>query len=262
MRVQLGVLATLPILCSAGVALAQAAYVPGAALVNPAISGNTDYDGWIGLASGNYPGYGGFPGTGAWPAAIGSNRTLDNTFNASEPGDAGFTKLSSGIGGGAFPAGSSIYFGGFSADINYYGGTLAVFDETPVANLQNVIFQIQIGEAWGYDFYDGLLPTLSFNGGEQQLEAGYSTIVEQFYNGTVEMPTGPEDVFINTYLLQWDLSGIDVDITDFSISFAGVQHAQIYSLRLDQSDLFTAVPTPGSLALFGLGSLLMARRRR
>ncbi|MDX9912178.1 MAG: hypothetical protein RBS39_10130 [Phycisphaerales bacterium] len=266
----------------AGPAFAQ--YVPGEALVNPSITGNTQYDGWIGLTSGNYPGYGAFPGSAAWPAPIGSNRTLANTFNSAEPGDAGLIKLGNGTGGGPYPAGQGIYFGGFSAEINNNGGTLAVTDSTPVADLRNVIFQVQIGEAWTFDFFNHEMPTLSFNGGSQQLAATTSLTLEQFYNGTVDMPTGPEDVFINTYLLQWDLSGIAMPITDFSVSFTGVQHAQLYGLQLNQSDVYTrigrvrsplgygvqgdvsaafaAIPAPGALSLVGLGGLVAMRRRR
>jgi len=250
----------LPVLSLTTVALAD--FVPGAALVAPALPGDTQYDGWIGLTSTNYAGYGGFPGSAAWPAPIGSNRTAANTFNAAEPGDAGVIKTSNGTGGGPYPAGGSIYFGGFSADVNNFGGTLAVSDAAPVAGLSNVVFQVQIAEAWTFDFYNGVLPTLSYNGGTQQLAATASLITDQFFNGTIEMPSGPEDIFINTYLLQWDLSGVSATVSDFSISFSGVQHAQLYGMQLDQSNVYSPVPAPGALALAGLGALAAARRRR
>lgn len=245
-----------------GAAAAQPVFVAGEALINPAIAGNTDYDGWVGLTAGNYPGFGGFPGTSAWPSGIGSNRALDNSFNASESGDAELVKVSNGAAGGPYLASGSIYFGGFSSELNYDGGTLAVQDSTPVSDLQNVIFQIQIGEAWGYDLHNRELPVLEFNSGAQALSATNSLLIDQFYNGTVEMPTGDEDVFINTYLVQWDLSGIAEPITSLSVSFTGVQHAQLYALRLDQSDVYTPVPTPGALALVGLGGAVSLRRRR
>jgi hypothetical protein len=240
-----------------------------ASFVNPNLSGNTQYDGWDDyqsapsdprtniVASAN-PGFPGFPGSGAWPAAgIGSGSTGS--------GDATLHKTTNGTGGGPYPASGSIYFGGFSGAINNNGGTLAVRDATPVAGVENVVFQVQIGEAWTYDFFNGALPTLSFNGGSQNLVATASQLVDSLFNGTVQMPTGPEDVFINTHLLQWDLSGLG-PITDFTVSFTGVQHAQVYGLRLDQSDSFAlvSVPEPTSLAFWAIGALAMtvSRRRR
>ena len=255
------VLSTAALALLAGAAQAQT-YTPGQALTDPGLVGNTQYDGWIGLTSSNYPGFGGFPGTSDWPGAIGSNRTADNQFNAAEPGDAELVKVANGNGGGPYLAGGSIYFGGFSADINNNGGTLAVTDTTPVDDLNNVVFQIQIGEAWTFDFLDEALPTLSYNGGDQQLAATTTLITERFYNGTVDMPTGPEDVFINTYMLQWDLTGVAEPITDFSVEFTAVQHAQLYGLQLDQSDVYTPVPTPGALACAAAAGLIATRRRR
>lgn len=254
-----------PAVCVATLAVpaasALADFVPGAALIDPAVQGASQYDGWIGLTSANYSGYGAFPGTAPWPGPIGSNRTAANTFNAAEPGDAGLIKVANGAGGGPFVAGSSVYFGGFSADANTFGGVLAVTDATPVANLENVVFQIQISEAWGYDFFDDALPTLSFNGGSQALAAANVLTIERLHNGTVEMPTGTEDLFINTYLLQWDLRGVAEPIDAFGISFAGVQHAQLYGLRLDQSDVYVPIPAPGAASLVALGLLAAARRR-
>lgn len=246
----------------AAAAATHAGYEPGAVLFEPALTGNTQYDGWINLNSVSYPGYGGFPGNGSWPSGIGSNRTLSNTFNISEPGDALLLKTGNGTGGGPYLAGGSIYFGGFSADINNPGGSLAVSDTTPVADLRNVVFQVQIGEAWTFDFVNHALPTLSFNGGSQNLAATTTVTVERFFNGTVQMPTGEENVYINTYLLQWDLSAIAGPITDFRANFTGVQHAQVYGLRLDQSDVYTTVPAPGAAALLAVGMGAMSRRRR
>lgn len=238
-----------------------AIFTPGEAIVNPGLSGTTQYDGWLGLTAGNNPGYPGFPGTAPWPGPIGSNQAGS--------GDAGLLKIANGIGGAPYPASGSIYYGGFSGDVNNNGGTLAVSDNTPVANLANVVFQIQIGEAWTYDFFNHVQPTLSYNGGAQDIAATGSFVLEKFYNGTVTMPTGDEDVFINTYLLQWDLSGISGPITDFSIQFTGVQHAQLYSLRLDQSDVYipygdvvATTPEPSTQALMGMGFAALPLLRR
>lgn len=231
---------------------------------DPVLPGTVSYDGWDNLTAANNPGFPGFPGTGAWPSGgIGSNE--------SGSGDATLVKVSNGTGGGPYPAGGSIYYGGFSAAINNNGGTLAVTDATPLANLTNVVFLIQIGEAWTYDFFNSVLPTLSFNGGSQNLAATDSALVDQLFNGTVTMPTGEEELFINTYLLQWDLSALAGTVTDFAINFTGVQHAQLYALDLYQSDVYASlfdtepvVPEPATLGMIGLGLSMagLARRKR
>lgn len=88
---------------------------------------------------------------------------------------------------------------------------------------------------------------MSFNGGLQNISATASTVLDRFYNGTVQMPSGPEDVYINTYLLQWDLSAVG-PVTSFSIQFDGVQHAQVYALRLDESNEYAPVTTDEAAA--------------
>jgi hypothetical protein len=245
----------------AGAALAGP-FVPGAALVDPGLSGNTQYDGWIGLTNANYPGYGNFPGSGNWPGTIGSNRTAANTFNASEAGDATLAKAANGAGGGPFVGSSSVYFGGFLTSPNNLGGQIAFADATPVANLKTVTFQLQIAEAIGYDLYNRAFPVLSYNGGSQNLAGVFNQRIERFDNGTFQSPIGPDTLWINTYFIQFDLSGVVDPITDFKVSVTGAMHAQVYGARLDQSDVFTAVPTPGALSVLGLTGLVAGRRRR
>ncbi len=231
-------------------------------ITDPNLAGNTQYDEWTtaGLTSAVNTGYGSFPGTAPWPGPIAST----------EGGDAGLSKLSNGAGGGPVPFNSSLYFAGFSAAPNSLGGALAISDSTPVGGLANVVFQIQIGQALGFDFYDDVLPALSYNGGSQNLAASFATVTDRIETGTFETPDGSvEPIYTNTHLLQWDLSGIS-GITDFTISFSGVQHAQIYGLRLDQSDVFNslapvaAVPEPTSVALLacGLAAVLYGARKR
>ena len=239
--------------------------VPGATVVN---------NEWRNLSSvaqngvaGNvgYPSF--FSSTSPWPSAINSQ------FNTG--GDAAqLTKVSNGVGGAPYPAGGSLYFAGFSGDANLDGGTVRVTDSTPVAGLENVVFQVGIGEASTYDYFNRAAPLLSYttaSGSFSSIAATYSETLEKFFNGTVEMPTGTENIYINQYAYQWDLSGVTDAITSFNISFTGVQHAQVYGLTLSQSDVFsqavnvTAVPEPETYAMMlaGLaGVVAMARRRK
>jgi hypothetical protein len=227
-----------------GAAMGQ--YTAGVALIDPGLRGTVQYDGWIGLTAANYPGYGSFPGNAPWPGPIGSNRTPGNVFHSGEPGDAVLARISGGAGGGPFPQTAAIYFGGFSSFPNTFGGILGVTDSTPVPGLKNVVFQVQIGEALTHDFYDGQLPVLSFNGGTQAISPTRTLLLEQYFAGTVQMPTGLENLHNNTYLLQWDLTSIAEPITDFTISFAGVQHAQVYGMALHQSDVYRPVGPPAT----------------
>lgn len=250
-RSVVGIALAFGVLASAGTALA--AFVPGASLVNPGLSGNTSFSAWTSLNAGTYPGFGAFPGTGAWPSSLNPN--------VAGSGSAKLGKVANGAGGGPYVASGSIYFGGFSSTVNFFGGTLAVSNATPLTNLSNIVFQLQIGEAWTYDLYNHVLPVLSYNGGAQNIAATYSAVTEKYDNGTVTMPTGEETVYINTYMLQWDLSALG-PISSYSIAFSGVQHAQVYSARVDESDVYSRIPSAGSLALFGVAGLASVRRRR
>lgn len=218
---------------------------------DPELGGTAKHSEWTNrvLTRDENPDLYNFPGSTPWSRPI----------NADEGGVASLVFVAPGTGGGPLPIGSGLYFGGMSGATNYFGGTLAVVDASPVAGLANVVFQIQIAEAFGYDFFDQLLPTLTYNGGSDGIGASYSAITDQTQTGVFPVNGVNEPIYTNTYLLQWDLSGVAEAITQFSITFSGVQHAQIYGLRLDQSDAFTsldptaAVPEPASVALFCLG---------
>lgn len=239
--------------------------------------GNRQFDGWStsALVGSSNPGFGGFPGSGAWPRAI-TSETVHGTYGN---GDAGLYKVKNGAGGGPYPAGGSIYYGGFSGDTNVDGGTLATYDTTPIANLKTVVFQVVIGEAWTYDLWNHAAPVLKVNGGTvtngnlatsgESVAFAYSDILERQHNGTVTMPSGEEDVYINLRAYQWDLSSIVDPITSFSIEFTGVQHAQLYALQLDQSDAFMnyaawqqPVPEPATIVALSAGALALMRRRK
>jgi hypothetical protein len=241
------------------------------------LAGNTSYDGWNDLTASHYPGYPGFPGTGNWPHPI--------VANTPGSGDATFNKIANGVGGGAEPAGESIYNGGFSADPNTKGATFAVADATPLAGLQTILFQLDIGEAFGYDLWNGSAPVLIYttSAGSFTESASFSDILVRYDTGqSVDMPIGPGgaleavEIYQNLRAYQFDLSGVADPITSFEIDYTAVQHSQIYAMQLDQSDVAyshpayaQAVPEPstimaGALMLlpFGIGIFRVVRKDR
>jgi hypothetical protein len=220
-------------------------------------SGSSGTDGWVNVNSANFSGYGGFPGNSAWPGPIGSNGIGS--------GDADLSRIAgSPTGGGPFLSSTSIYFGNFAQVPNALGGTLRVSDSTPLANLKTLVFQIQIGEATGYDLYSA--PALKINGGSSIVNPLFSGILNRFQSGTFPSPaTGlDEPVYVNTRGYQWDVSSLGA-ITSFAIDFSGVTHSQIYGLKLDQSSsvFSTAVipePNVGGLVLAAACFFLIRRR--
>jgi len=222
-------------------------------------SGSSGSDAWVNVNSVNFSGYGGFPGSSPWPAPIGSN--------GAGSGDAVLNRVAgSPTGGGPFLSSGSIYFGNFAQIPNALGGTLRLTDSTPLADLKTVVFQIQIGEATGYDLYSA--PALKINGGSSIVDPLFSGIINRFQNGTFNSPaTGADEpVYVNTRGYQWDVSSLGA-VTSFTIDFSGVTHSQIYGLQLDQSSSFfsTAVipePNVGGLVLAGACFFLFCRRAR
>jgi hypothetical protein len=222
-------------------------------------SGSSSSDAWVNVNSANFFGYGGFPGNSPWPAPIGSN--------GSGSGDADLSRVAgSPTGGGPFLSSSSIYFGNYAQVPNALGGTLRVSDSTPLANLKTLVFQIQIGEATGYDLYSA--PTLKINGGSSVVNILFSGILNRYQSGTFFSPATEldEPVYVNTRGYQWDVSSLGA-VTSFAIDFSGVTHSQIYGLQLDQSSsvFSTAVipePNVGGLVLAGAFFFLICRRAR
>jgi hypothetical protein len=222
-------------------------------------SGSSASDAWVNVNSMNFSGYGGFPGSSAWPAPIGSNGIGS--------GDADLSRVAgSPTGGGPFLGSTSIYFGNFAQIPNALGGTLRVSDLTPLANLKTLVFQIQIGEATGYDLYSA--PALKINGGSSVVNPLFSTIINRFQNGTFTSPeTGlDEPVYVNTRGYQWNVSSLGA-VTSFAIDFSGVTHSQIYGMQLDQSSSFfstAVIPEPNvmSLILAGACFFFFCRRAR
>lgn len=222
--------------------------------------GSSDTDGWANINSVNFSGYGGFPGSSAWPAPIGSN--------VIGSGDAVLSRVAgSPTGGGPFLSSSSIYFGNFSQVANALGGTLRVSDSTPLANLNTLVFQIQIGEVMGYDFYSPSgAPALKVNGGSTAVNPLYSGVLDRYQSGTFLSPaTGKDEpVYVNTWGYQWDVSSFG-PISSFSIDFSGVTHSQVYALQLDQGSTVlnvAMIPEPGvSWMLFSGACWSLVRRR-
>jgi len=224
-----------------------------ASLNSYALPGVTDFDAWDNLTVTNPDVDGaGFPTFSTagdpWPSAIPSLLTQDTTDIADDDptGDAKFNKTS----GFGYPAGGSIYSTPFGS------GSYVVSDATPVADLETVIFQIKIG-AGSSGWLDGPA-SLTVNGG---------TSVSLFADGVPDETTadsGFGPIPTRTLAFQWDVSGLG-PISDFEVAFttAGTS-TTITDLQLDQGSEFVpvAVPEPGSLALLGLGGLMVVRRRR
>lgn len=211
--------------------------------------------------------YGGFPGNRTWDTPI-----LSQVHSGST--QAAFTKLENGISGGAMPASGSLYFGGFSSEPNIYGGTMSITGSA-ISDLNTLLLQVAIGEAYTYDFYNHDFPILKvFLEGETEgtvVTLSDADILSREYLTTVSMPTGEggamedQDVYSNLHFLQWDLSGY-ADIASYEITFSAVEHAQLYALQVNQgsSTDFTVVSEPSTYALMLAGGALavIAVRRR
>lgn len=300
------------------------------------LGGNAKYDGWYNLTinsktktvhgtSHTFAGHTGYPtamaSSPAWVSPIysqiksGSQVALNKVANGN--GSGGLNKFNAdgtrnatawgGSGFGPYPASDSIYAIAFSNVYNARGGTLAVFETNPVADLKTVTLQLQIGSANGYDFWEpgvasndatpfgsvasrqlGLLsdfetwaPVINLTFGDTStatIVADYAALLNQGYNGTIDMQTGPggtmqpEDIWINLYGFQWDLSSYS-DIVSYNVAWTVVEHTQSYAVQLDQSDVFggevlssaVAVPEPSSYAALcgglALAGVLLRRRR-
>jgi hypothetical protein len=192
-------------------------------------SGSSVFDGWVDMNRTTFRGISGsFPGSASWNGTAGSNQAGS--------GDAEITKLS----GSAFFSDETLYFGSWSQVPNALGGTLRVRDNTPLAGVRTIVLQVQIGEAVGYDFHDPAgWPVLKLNGSNASVTPSHTTLLDQYQNGFFESPeTGSEPLYVNTYAFEWNLSATAV--SSIALDFSGATHAQIYTMRFDQS---TAVLT-------------------
>ena len=216
--------------------------------VNFSGSGTTSFSAWSNVNSFNYPGYGSFPGNQPWPAPIpatqGSTNSILNRITGSPTG------------GGPFLASESIYFGSFAQIPNSFGGTLRLSNNFSLTNLKTLIFQIQIGEATGYDFFiPSGVPKLTFNG-NLYYNAVFTNLVNRYQNGVFPSPETGEDepVYVNTWAYQWNITN-DLYITNYAVDFSGVTHSQVYAMRWDSTSILQntpVIPEPSTLGLLFL----------
>jgi len=140
-----------------------------------------------------------------------------------------------------------------------------------VAGLETVVFQINIfgmaineGYVTPFEMTEMLFPVeLSINGGAIVLQADYRELLSfGSYDGGGGTG-GDEAASSETWAFQWDLRGLGVEVTDFSVNFTVYPHSSTRGLRIDQSDVFTqvvAVPEPSTGLLFGMALALAAVR--
>ena len=207
-----------------------------AAFVDLTFAGASSRDGWVSITASSFF-RGTYPGNANWSSPIGSNESgsgdaeLARLAGETEDGDPNTTS------GGPYPAFESLYFGSVRQIPNWLGGTLRISDPTPLAGAKTIAFQIQIGEADGYDFHEPTgLPVLRVNG--TTVLAPFATqLLNRYQSGTFFSPETEQDepVYVNSWGFQWNINGLG-PITSLEIDFSGVTHAQIYRMRLQQAE--------------------------
>lgn len=257
------------LLFAAGAALTHAQIID----VNFTGGGATNYSGWSNLGA-SYSSYGGgFPGRQPWPAPIpataGSttaslNRTAAVTNFGQVTGPYVTGNPITDTNGVVFSTGS-VYFGSFSGATNTFGGTVQVAQASPLGGLQTIVFQVQIGDAFGFDFFQPSgFPALTLDGISSQVPVSFINLVNRFENGVD--PQFGTPVFINTWGYQWNLTNGQAPAS-YAIDMSGVAHSQIYALRVDETDVLQSsavVPEPSVtnlLAITGLICLVFLARR-
>jgi hypothetical protein len=203
-------------------------------------SGPQATDGWV-IDFIDYPQsmYSGQPGINDWKRPMIANR-------GSKEGV--LTKVANGVGGGPYPA-DHLYFGGRSLERNTFGGTIKLA-VTPLPSLKKIVLQVQVTDAFGLDFYqpggapDLLLNTTTSVATSSIVRTQHEVLDPVNYTGTLE------DLYLNTYRYEWDVSLIQVPITSVEIQMSAVQHAEIYALQVDQADY------PPSLKILSIGPVV------
>lgn len=244
--------------------LCLAAQVQGQIIdVNFSGGGATSYSAWTNLGV-SYGGYGGnFPGPSNWPAPIpanaGSTTASINRTSGGAPGSGPYiTRNPITDTNGAPISTGSIYFGSFSGATNVLGGTVRLAESSALSGVQSIVFQIQIGEVFGYDFFEPSgFPALTLDGDSSAIPVSFTNLVNSFENGID--PQFGTPVFINTWGYQWNLTNGQIPAS-YAITMSGVAHSQIYALRLDSTTVLqqqAVVPEPSVVSLLLAGGLLL-----
>lgn len=195
--------------------------IPAFGAISISLPGTTESASWT-LTSANYPGFNNFgTAANAWTTTAAGVGTASAQLNK--------------VSGSGYIGGSFMYTAGTN-------GGFRLFDESPQASLQTIVFQGAISDVFN------AVPKLNYNGGTQSIEPVFSAIV-----------TGspyPDRAW------QWDLSGVVGGITSYEILFDG--HFAANSFRIDTGSSFAqAIPEP-STSLMGAAAMGLAfiRRRR
>jgi hypothetical protein len=121
---------------------------------------------------------------------------------------------------------------------------------TPLPSLRKIVFQVQISEAFGLDFYQPsgapvlLLNTTTSVSTSWIARTQHELIDQVNYTGTLE------DLYLNTYRYEWDVSPMQVPITTVEIQMSAVQHAEIYALQVDQGGITPDAVTPNPVITY------------
>jgi hypothetical protein len=200
------------------------------------LPGNPESAAWTGLNNVNYP------------AASGWNSFGTNTqpFQAALSPDSGSTL------GGAF---NKLSGGGYFASTSIYNfgvpGAFHITDSSPLAGLETVVFQVDLGSALG------AVPVLNYNGGSQTLAPDFQATAPGDFISGFGGPPAPT----TNHAWQWDLSALGA--TSYEIRFTTIEHGTIFRLDLAAGDSFAQViPEPSSLLLCAVGAIAFTRRRR
>ncbi|WP_309385292.1 hypothetical protein [Cerasicoccus frondis] len=151
--------------------------------------------------------------------------------------------------------GTDLYVAGgglfsFSGD-----GTLFVSDASPIANLQTILFQVDINNVVGTESFVSV-PTLFLNGSTDPIAADFTDSI----SGGLSFA---EDSTL--FLFQWDLSDAG-PISSYEIDWTTGAYYYNYEISVDTSDTaYTAmtVPEPQTYAMIaGFGVLCIAVIRK